>query len=123
MRFMRAAAVCVCLTLLAGSPASAQAVERSRVSISFGSFIVGFLPLVLADALGYFREQGLDVEVQNFGAGGTKALQALIGGSTDTVVGAYVSTIRMQMQDKIVRGTILLNRTPGFVIAVRKDLL
>jgi NitT/TauT family transport system substrate-binding protein len=102
--------------------APAQAVEQPRVSISIGSFIVGFLPLPLAESLGYFREQGLNVEVQNFGAGGTKALQALIGGSTDAVVGAYDSTIRMQMQGKDIRCTILLNRTPGVAVAVRKDL-
>ena len=121
MRFLSAIGV-LCLALLAGAPTSAQTIERPHVSVSFGSFIVGFLPLPLADSLGYFREQGLDVEVQNFGAGGTKALQALIGGSTDAVVGAYDSTIRMQMQGKDIRCTILFNNTPGFVVAVRKDL-
>src|SRR5690242_7838129 len=79
-------------------PAAAQLPERPSVTISVGSFVVGFLPLPLAHAQGYFREQGLDVELENFGAGGGKALQALIGGSTDAVVGGYDHTMLMQAQ-------------------------
>jgi NitT/TauT family transport system substrate-binding protein len=110
------------LILLAGLPASGQTVERPRVTISIGSYVVGFLPLPLAHALGHFREQGTDVEIQNFQAGGSKSLQALIGGSTDAVVGSYDHTVQMQAQGKDIRCVIQLNRTPGIVAAVRKDL-
>jgi NitT/TauT family transport system substrate-binding protein len=124
------ARVAVALLLLASGfcwTASAQTTasttpERPHITVSIGSFVLGFLPLPLAHAQGYFREQGLDVEPQNFGAGGGKALQALVGGSTDAVVGGYDHTIRMQTQGKDIRCLILLNKEPGIALAVRRDL-
>ena len=56
-----------------------------------------YLPLTLAERLGYFKEQGLDVTITDFG-GGAKSLQSLIGGSADVVTGAYEHTIRMQVE-------------------------
>jgi NitT/TauT family transport system substrate-binding protein len=131
---MRSLCACVAMSLMLfacglNRAASAQTAtaksdipERPSVTVSIGSFVVGFLPLPLAHAQGYFREQGLDVEPQNFGAGGGKALQALIGGSTDAVLGSYDHTMLMQVQGKDIRCLILLNKEPGIAIAVRKDL-
>ena len=45
-----------------------------------------YLPLTLAERLGYFKEQGLNVTITDFG-GGSKSLQSLIGGSADVVTG------------------------------------
>jgi len=106
----------------ASSAGRAETIERPHVSVSIGSFIIGFLPLPLAHANGWFREQGLDVDVQNFQASGTKALESLIGGSSDAVVGAYDYTARMQTRGKDIRCVILLNNAPGIAVAVRKDL-
>ena len=50
-----------------------------------------YLPLTIAEQLGYFKDEGLDVEISDF-AGGAKALQALVGGSADVVSGAYEHT-------------------------------
>src|SRR4051812_32027911 len=62
--------------------------EKAKVAIAVGgkaSFY--YLPLTISEQLGYFKAEGLDVEISDF-AGGAKALQALVGGSADVVNGA-----------------------------------
>jgi NitT/TauT family transport system substrate-binding protein len=105
-----------------GWPSFAQAPERSSVTLAMGTFLIDFLPLVLADKLGLFRQQGLDVTVQNFSTGGSASLQALLGGSVDTAVASYDHTIQMQAQNKEIQAVALLNPVPGLVLAVRQDL-
>jgi len=107
--------------LAVSAPAEADSIEQGHMRLSIGSFVVGYLPLPLADALGFFRDEGITAEIENFGVGGSKSLQALIGGSTDAVVGGYDHTIQMQAQGKSIQCVIELNRTPGFAFAVRTE--
>ena len=101
--------------------ASAQAPEKAQIKLAVGGkSSLYYLPLTLTEQLGYFKEQGLDVEISDF-AGGAKALQALIGGSADVVTGAYEHTIRMQTKGQDVRAVIELGRYPAINILVRKD--
>jgi NitT/TauT family transport system substrate-binding protein len=95
--------------------------EQKHVSLSVGSSILNYLPAPLTVALGNFQKEGLDVKVENFQAGGSKALQALIAGSTDAVVGFYDHTIHMQAQGKDIVSVVVLNNTPGMVLAVQPD--
>ena len=44
------------------------------------------LPLTISQQLGYFHDEGLDVEIADF-AGGARALQAVIGGTADLGAG------------------------------------
>ena len=110
--------------LLALAPArgNTQAIEQPKLTLSIGTFIISYLPLPVAEAKGFFKAQGLDVTIQNFGASGAKALQSLIGGSSDVVVGFYDHTVQMQAEGQDVRCVILLNRNPGIALAVRDDL-
>ena len=82
-------AVCV-------ADAGAAKPEKSRVTIAVGGkAALYYLPLSLAEQLGYFRDEGLEVEILDF-PGGSKALQAMMGGSADVVSGGYDHTIVMQ---------------------------
>ncbi|HJZ32702.1 MAG TPA: ABC transporter substrate-binding protein, partial [Hyphomicrobiaceae bacterium] len=70
--------------------------EKKDVRLGVGGApALYYLPLALADRLGYFKEQGLNVEINDF-KGGSQSLTALIGGSADVVTGAYEHTLRMQ---------------------------
>jgi NitT/TauT family transport system substrate-binding protein len=120
MRFVRTLAAAIAFAMLA-LPAWAQ-VEHPKLTLSIGTFIISYLPLPVADAKGFFKRHGLEVTIQNFGAGGAKALQSLIGGSSDVVVGFYDHTVQMQAEGQDVRCVILLNRNPGIALAVRADL-
>ncbi|MBN9447659.1 MAG: ABC transporter substrate-binding protein [Bosea sp.] len=104
------------------TPAFAQNAEKPKLTLGVGGKpLLYYLPLTVAEKKGYFKEQGLDVEINDFG-GGAKSLQALVGGSVDVVTGAYEHTIRMQAKGQDIRAVIELGRFPGIVIAARKDL-
>lgn len=107
---------------LFSATALAAAPEKPEIKLAVGSSILGYAPVPLAINLGYLKAEGLDVTVENFQAGGSKALQALIGGSVDVVVGSYDHTIQMQAKGKEVVGVFLLNEVPGVVFNVRSDL-
>ena len=105
-----------------GPGALAQAKpEKSKVTLGVGGKpLLYYLPLTIAERKGFFKEEELDVEINDFG-GGAKSLQALIGGSVDVVTGAYEHTIRMQAKGQDVRAITELGRFPAIVIAVKKD--
>ena len=108
-------------TLALAPGAMAQALEKPRLTIGVGGKpLLYYLPLTIAETRGFFREEGLQVETNDFG-GGSRALQALLGGSVDLVTGAYEHTIRMQTKGQDVRAVLELGRFPGIVLAVRKD--
>ena len=95
--------------------------EKAKVLLGVGGKpLLYYLPLTIAERRGFFEEQGLGVEINDFG-GGAKSLQALVGGSVDVVTGAYEHTIRMQAKGQDVRAVCELGRFPAIVIAVRKD--
>jgi NitT/TauT family transport system substrate-binding protein len=106
--------------VLAGSApgARAQAPEKTHVSIAVGGK-AGFyyLPLTIAEQLGYFKDEGLDVEISDF-AGGAKALEALVGGSADVVSGAYEHTLDMQSKGQHIRAFVLMGRAPQITIGI-----
>jgi NitT/TauT family transport system substrate-binding protein len=106
--------------LLAGSAAFAQAPEKKDVKLGVGGkALLYYLPLTIAERKGFFKEQGLDVEISDF-AGGAKSLQGLIGGSLDVVTGAYEHTIRMQAKGQDIRAVLELGRFPGIAVGVAK---
>lgn len=104
-----------------GTPAASGAPEKSKVVLAVGGAeCLCYLPTVLAYELGYFKEQGLEIEMQNM-SGGSKALQALQGGSADVVSGYYEHTIRMQVKEgKEITTFVNFARYPGLVLVVSK---
>ncbi|MCC7346008.1 MAG: ABC transporter substrate-binding protein [Variibacter sp.] len=118
-RIVMAAALVAALGVSA--PASAQAPEKPSLTLGVGGKgLLYYLPLTLAERLGYLKEQGLDVTITDFG-GGAKSLQSLIGGSADVVTGAYEHTIRMQAKGQPIVAVTELGRFPGMVLAVKKS--
>ena len=95
--------------------AQAQAPEKKDVKLGVGgSNSLYYLPLAITVRLGFFKEQGLNVEVSDF-KGGTQSLTALVGGSVDVVTGAYEHTIRMQVkgQDVVANVAWTIDRSGG----------
>ncbi|SEB22574.1 NitT/TauT family transport system substrate-binding protein [Variovorax sp. YR216] len=71
-----------------------------------------YLPAVLAQRLGYFSEQGLEVELQN-DTSGVRAEDKLLAGAVQGVVGFYDHTIVLQAKGKFVRSVVQFSRAPG----------
>ncbi|HEX2531195.1 MAG TPA: ABC transporter substrate-binding protein [Burkholderiaceae bacterium] len=96
----------------------AQTIEKPKISIAVGGKnLFYYLPLTVAEQLGYFKDEGLQVEISDF-AGGAKALQALVGGSADVVSGAYEHTINMQAKGQPIVAFVLQGRAPQIVFGV-----
>ncbi len=120
MKFLRSA-IAVAAALFLAASAHAQAPERKDVKLGVGGAnSLYYLPLALADRLGYFKEQGLNVEINDF-KGGSQSLNALVAGSADVVTGAYEHTLRMQVKGQPIVAVIELGRYPGISLAVKKD--
>ncbi|OYY42766.1 MAG: ABC transporter substrate-binding protein [Rhodospirillales bacterium 24-66-33] len=96
--------------------------EKSKVILAVGGkSALYYLSLTIAERKGFFKEAGIDVEINDF-QGGAKSLQALMGGSADVVAGAYEHTIRMQQRGQDVTGFALIGRGMQICIALRNDV-
>ena len=70
-----------------------------------------YLPVTLAAQLGYYHDEGLEVELHDF-PGGSKALEALLGGSADVVSGFFDHTVQMAAEGKRIRSFVAMLRYP-----------
>jgi NitT/TauT family transport system substrate-binding protein len=106
--------------LLTAAPAGAQALEKTKIAIGVGGkTLIYYLPLTIAERKGYFKQEGLDVEILDF-PGGAKALQALLGGSVDVVSGAYEHTISQQAKGNAIEALVLEGQYSAIVLALPK---
>jgi NitT/TauT family transport system substrate-binding protein len=92
--------------------------EKPRVTIAVGgkaSFY--FLPLTIAEQLGYFKAEGVDVEITDH-PGGASSLQALTGGAADLASCAYENTIGLQSRNQFIQSVVLMGRAPQVAVGV-----
>ena len=111
--------------LLAGiaiaSGAWAQAPEKKNIIIAVGGKnLFYYLPLSVAERQGYFKDEGIEVEIPNF-AGGSQALRALVGGSADMVSGAYEHTINMVAKKQPIKAVVLQAKYSSMVLVLPND--
>jgi NitT/TauT family transport system substrate-binding protein len=96
--------------------------EKSKVVLAVGGkSALYYLSLTIAEKKGFFKDAGLDVDINDF-QGGSKSLQALMGGSADVVAGAYEHTIRMEQRGQAITGFALIGRGMQISIGVKTDL-
>jgi NitT/TauT family transport system substrate-binding protein len=101
--------------------ASAQAPEKKKITIAVGGkTLFYYLPLTVAERKGYFKEEGLEVEIPDF-PGGARALQAMVGGSADMVSGAYEHTINMLAKKQPIKAVVLQAKYSSIVLLLPKD--
>ncbi len=80
-----------------------------------------YLPAKLAEQLGYFKEQGLDVELSDEQAG-IEGADAMIAGEVAGVVGFYDHTIDLQGKGKFTESVVQFGQVPGEVELVSSKL-
>ncbi len=93
-------------------------IEKRDVHIAVGGkTALYYLPLTLTERLGYFRDEGLNVRISDF-AGGTRSLEAVVGGSADVVAGAYEHTINMQARKQNFQAFVLAGASPQISVGI-----
>jgi NitT/TauT family transport system substrate-binding protein len=120
MKLKFSIALCVALGLSSATAAHAKdQPEKSELHIGAASVGITYLPMILAKQLGYFKDEGLDVTIAAF-SGGSKALEAMLGGSTDLTAGAYSNTLTMATKGQKVVTVAAQVICPGWVFGVSK---
>jgi NitT/TauT family transport system substrate-binding protein len=119
-RFIRGVALLLACALPAAG-AWAQAPEKKSITIAVGGKnLFYYLPLTVAERKGYFKDEGLEVEIPDF-PGGAKALQALVGGSADFVSGAYEHTINMVAKKQPIKAVVLQLKYSAIVLVMPRE--
>ena len=96
--------------------------EKPKVVLAVGGkSALYYLSLTIAERKGFFKDGGLDVEINDF-QGGSKSLEALMGGSADVTAGAYEHTLRMQQRGQPIKGFVLMGRGMQIAIGLRKEV-
>jgi NitT/TauT family transport system substrate-binding protein len=86
-----------------------------KVSIMVGGLDkVIYMPAELTSRLGYFKDEGLDVQLGDQPSG-ANAETALVAGQVDAVVGFYDHTIDLQTKGKCIESVVQFANVPGEV--------
>lgn len=103
---------------LSATPAQAQ----TKVKIMVGGVDKQiYLPAKLAEQLGFYKEQGLDVELYNT-TSGQAAATALLAREVAGVVGFYDHTIDLQAKGKFITSVVQFAVAPGETVLVKADV-
>ena len=106
------------LGLLAPRLHAQPRLEKTKIIIAVGGKAsLYYLPLTLAEQLGYFKAEGLEVEIKDL-VGGSNALQAVQDGAADVVSGAYEHTLNLQNQGQFFQAFVLQGRAPQMAMGV-----
>ncbi|MFE9450118.1 ABC transporter substrate-binding protein [Streptomyces sp. NPDC006739] len=118
------ASLTACGTTAASSTADTggggAAGKGEQVKIMVGGLDkVIYLPAMLTERLGYFKEQGLDVQLLSQPAG-VQAESRLVSGQIQGVVGFYDHTLDLQVKGRAVESVVQFSQAPGEVEVVSK---
>ena len=109
LRCLLAASICGLLAV------AAPAADANKIVLAVAGMEKQiYLPAKLCEQLGYFKAEGLDVELINTRAG-VDAENELIAGEVQAVVGFYDHTIDIQSKGKSIISIVQLSRAPGEV--------
>ncbi|KPH04628.1 ABC transporter substrate-binding protein (plasmid) [Rhizobium acidisoli] len=103
------------LAMATSSLGATAAQAADKISIMVGGYEKQiYLPAKLAEALGYFKDEDLDVELLNEPAG-VDAENEMLSGAVQGVVGFYDHCIDLQGKGKFVESVVQFSQAPGEV--------
>jgi NitT/TauT family transport system substrate-binding protein len=115
------AGIAVAGALSAGLCRTARAqsrVEKTKVVLAVGGKAAFYyLPLTIAEQLGYFDAEGIDLEIADFPSP-VRAQQALANGNADVVCGAFEHLISLHSRHHYVLSFVALGRAPQMAMGV-----
>jgi NitT/TauT family transport system substrate-binding protein len=105
------AAICGCTNTNSGKA------DVLRVRLALGGRGINYLPADMPAGLGHYREQNLDVDLQDVGTG-SRGLQSLLGGSSDVAAGYYDQVLQIAAEGRPVTAFVSLMLRPGHFLVV-----
>lgn len=97
--------------------------EKPRLVLAIdGKAAFYYLPLTIAEQLGYFKAEGVDVEFVDFPSS-VRAQQALTSGAADICAGAFESTLNLQPKGQYLRSFVLQGRAPQCALGLSTKAL
>lgn len=107
--------VALSLVISAASLAATAAQAADKISIMVGGYEKQiYLPAKLTESLGYFKDEGLEVELLNESAG-VDAENQLLAGAVQGVVGFYDHCVDLQAKGKFIKSVVQFSQAPGEV--------
>ena len=92
--------------------------EKTKVVIAVnGKAAFCYLPLTLAEQLGYFKAEGLNVEIRDFSSEAS-ALHEAVNGPVDVYSSDFERTINLQSQNQFFQAFVLQTRAPQVAFGV-----
>ncbi len=112
------------LTAAAMLPLARPALTQTRAKVRFaggGIALYGYMPFFVAIGQNLFAKHGIEADIAQF-PGGAKAMQAVLGGSSDVACGYYEHTIFMAAKGAKLTAFVLQAQNSGLVLGVRREL-
>ena len=108
----------IALAPLGAATAQQGKLEKTSIKIAVGGkSALFYLPLSVTERLGYFKDAGLDVEIDDVSSG-TRTLQAVVAGSADIGTGTFDHAIQMQAKHQPIIAIVEMGRYPGLIMGV-----
>ena len=104
------------VTLSCGT-SSHTASSAFPVRIALTNVPVAYLPVILAEQLGYYRAEGLSVTIDDLPSA-AKAMEALLAGSADVAAGNLEQGIQMAVEKRPVKAFVLMMGQSSRVLIV-----
>jgi NitT/TauT family transport system substrate-binding protein len=98
------------------SGSGGAALQNVTIMVSAPLATIIYLPTVLAQSLGYYKKEGLNVTVESV-AGGADAAISLLSGSVDVVTGNYDHTIQLAAKGQTIEAFAQMTDSPGLILA------
>ena len=109
------------LVLLACDQRAKREIGSVTVRIAIPRDPIAFLPLRVSQTHGYYQQQQIEVRMSDV-SGGSKAIEALLGGSADVAVGSVSDVILLAAQGRRLRCFYVLYTRPLVAVAVAPEL-
>jgi len=109
--------------LAIGGTTAASAATLKTVTFGTPNLNLPYLPIFVADVMGYFEQNGIKPQFQTFKTGGSTAMAALIGGNIDIFPGSSSSALTAYEKGTgvVIAGALVTQYTS--VVVARKSFM
>ncbi|MFP4273566.1 MAG: ABC transporter substrate-binding protein [Paracoccaceae bacterium] len=98
--------------------AAGAAMAADRINFAMPSVGMLYLPVYVAEQMGYFADEDIDPNLQVFKAGGGTSMAAVLGGDMDVYIGSTSAALRAASQDTnaVIAGALMTQYASNVVM-------